>query len=167
MFMSKKTFNFKKIKKEYLIVLILAIVAIFFVFNSFKDISKQDSSKVESENTAVNYVEGLENKLEEALSSVKGVGKVNVSISVSSSFESVYATEKKTTLTEKGEVVVESPIIVGGKTVLIKENFPKISGVIIVVGGADNINIKANIMNTVVNFLEIDSKKVIILNGKK
>ena len=110
---------------------------------------------------------GEESKLCAALSNIKGVGKVDVSISVKGSYETVYATEKKTTKTESGEVIVESPIVVGGKTVIVTENYPKIIGLIVVAGGADNIAVNTNIMNTVVNFLEIDSKKVIILNGKK
>ena len=165
--MSKKRFNIKKIKKEYILVALLVIVAVYFVFTSFTNISTSKKNTVENNTTVDNYVKDLEEKLENTLSRIKGVGKVTVSISVKGSFENVYATEKKTTVTENGEVVVETPIIVGGKTVIIKEKFPEINGIIIVAGGTDNITIKTNIVNTVVNFLGIDSKKVIILNGKK
>lgn len=165
--MSKKGFNFKKIKKEYILVAILIFVAVYFLFSSFKDIGGK-TTNISTETTKVErYVKDLEEKLEGTISNIKGVGKVDVSISVKGSYETVYATEKKTTVTESGEVIVESPIVVGGKTVIVTENYPKIIGLIVVAGGADNIAVKTNIMNTVVNFLEIDSKKVIILNGKK
>ncbi len=165
--MSKKSFNFKKIKKEYIIVAVLVLVAVYFIFSSFNGINSTNSSKSEDKTTVQAFVEDLEDKLENALSQVKGVGKVSVSISVKGSFETVYATEKKTTKSESGEIVVETPVIVGGKTVILKENYPEICGLIVVAGGADNLTVKTNILNTIVNFLDIDSKKVIILNGKK
>lgn len=165
--MSKKGFNLKKIKKEYIIVAVLILVAVYFIFSSFKGITSNKTTTNQEKTDIQTYVEQLEEKIEDTLSSVKGVGKVTVSISVKGSFETVYATEKKTTKTESGEVIVETPIIVGGKTVILKENFPEITGLIVVAGNADNLTIKTNILNTIVNFLDIDSKKVIILNGKK
>jgi len=165
--MSKKSFNLKKIKKEYIIVAVLVLVAVYFIFNSFKDINSSNNKSSSEKGVVEQYVDNLENKLQNSVSRLKGVGKTTVSISVKGSYESVLATEKTTTQTQSGQVITESPIIVGGKTVLLQEEYPQITGVVIVACGADNITTKTNIMNLAVTFLGVDSQKIIILNGKK
>ncbi len=165
--MSKKIFSLKKIKKEYIIVAILGILAIYFVFNSFNGINSKNNVSSTEKNAVELYVETLETKIKKSVSNLKGVKNVTVCVSVKGSYESILATEKITTHSQNGQIVTETPILVGGKTVLLKENFPEITGVVIVANGADNISVKTNIMNVVVTFLGIDSQKIIILNGKK
>ena len=165
--MSKKfTFNFKKYKKEHLIFIVLIVFAIFFLFNTFKGLSVEKTEKITT-NATTEYVLNLENKLYGAVSKIKGVGSVTVKINVSSSFKNVYLTEK-IQKTENGQITfVEQPILVGGKTVLIQEEFPTICGVVVVANGSENIMVKTNILNTCITLLGIDSSKIIILNGKK
>ncbi len=165
--MSKKFFSLKKIKKEYIIVIVLAIIAIYFVINSFQGITGTKKQPTVEKSAVEQYVQTVENKIKQSVSNVKGVGKVSVCVSVNGSYKNVYATEKTTTQTEKGQIVTETPVLVGGKPVLLREEYPEIVGVIIVAYGAENISVKTSIMNAVVTFLGIDSQKIIILNGKK
>lgn len=146
-----------KVKIEYLIVIILAIVCLFVVFNGTK---KESSSQA---NSVDNYVESLENKLTDSLSKVSGAGKVKVIISVESKMETVLASSRKS---EDG-ITVEEPFIVGGKTVVLTENYPEITGVIIVAEGANTLSVRVGLINATKVFLNVDSDKIEILAMKR
>lgn len=165
--MSKKfSFNLKKLKKEYLFIAILIIVAVIIFFNSFKSINKKATQETVISKQE-EYVKNLENKLYGAISSIKGVSKVVVKINVSNSYKSVYLTQKQEQNVNGSTVVKEELVLVGGKPILVQEEFPEICGVVIVANGVDNIMTKANVLSTCVTLLEIDSSKIIILSGKK
>ena len=110
----------------------------FFGFNNEKE---SDQTVFNSDN----YVSALENRLSKTLSEVDGAGKVSVIITVESGLETIIATEKTISETNGSKETVESPIIVNGKTVVLKELYPKISGVVIVAEGADNIAVMQKI----------------------
>ena len=148
----KKKINLgkKRIKKEYVIVIALCLIAFYFVFSSFKGIFKSSTNKSVQNAT---YQEEMEKKLSSALSDVRGLSNVNVKISFAGSVKSVIATEKTTTQNGTEIKTVEKPILVGGKTVLLEEINPQIVGVIIVAHGVDNLSVRANVLNAVVTFL--------------
>ena len=145
-----------KFKIEYLLILVFAVVLlIIFTGGSSNDEVKQVS-------TIDSYVEALENKLSLALSKIDGAGKVSVVISVESGMQTVLATEKTT---ENG-VTREEPFTVGGKTVVIKETYPEITGVLIVAKGANNLSTKVAIINATAALLDIASDKIQVLPMK-
>ncbi len=154
-----KKFKFKefisKIKIEYLIVVVLVIVAFFILASNF-------TSSSDSSDSVDDYVENLETKLKNCLSKVDGAGKVEVIISIESGMETVLATEKQSS---SGNVV-ETPIIVNGKTVTLKENYPEICGVVIVSEGAKNLSVKIALLNATCVYLDIPESKVEILTMK-
>lgn len=145
-----------KFKIEYLLILVFAVVLlIIFTGGSSNDEVKQAS-------TIDSYVEALEKKLSLALSKIDGAGKVSVVISVESGMQTVLATEKTT---ENG-VTREEPFTVGGKTVVIKETYPEITGVLIVAKGANNLSTKVAIINATAALLDIASDKIQVLPMK-
>lgn len=149
-------------KAQYAAVIIISLlITILFLLNS---VVKNDSVATSSEVDA--YVSRLENKLSEVLSEVKGVGKVSVVIKVDGGMETVIAT--KTITTENGGKTEreETPVLVNGKTVPLKELYPKISGVIIVAEGADNISVMKKIQQATLSLLDIDLNKIEILAMK-
>ena len=148
---------FKKIKVEYIIlVALLAAALIIFIGLNGKKSDDEASSTVED------YVVLLENKLKNCLSKVKGAGKVDVIISVSSSMKTVFATETVVTNSTKKE----SPVTVGGKPVVLKEEYPEITGVLIVAEGAANIAVRVDLLNACETFLSVTEDKIQILSMK-
>ena len=149
----KKTLS--KIKIEYLLVIVFLAVAVLIFFGG------GETKRVEEE--AIDcYVDGLEKKLEESFSKVAGAGDVDVIISVKSGMETIVATEKIT----EGNKVSEAPILVGGKTVTLREDYPEIVGVIIVTKGADNLSLRMSLINSASVFLNIDKNLIQILKGR-
>ncbi len=147
-----------KIKIEYVIVIAFAVIALIIILGG-----TTKNNELNNLSSIDNYVAALENKLENSLSKVTDAGKVNVIISVDSGMETVLATEK---ITENG-ITTETPFTVGGKTIVLTENYPKISGVVIVAEGASNLSVKVALINATSVFLNIDSEKIQVLDMKR
>ena len=145
-----------KIKVEYLVVAALAIVAMVIALNAFP--KNEQTSKSDD---ISDYVSDLETKLEKCLKNVKGAGSVSVIISVASGVEQVFATEK---ITDSNGKTTELPVTVGGKTVVLKERFPEIVGVVVVCDGADKLSVIMDVVNACKVFLSVDESKIKVLS---
>lgn len=158
---------FEKIKNnklfQYLIIGILAVTLIFLACTKSKSNESQNYSQVDEVSA---YLENLEEKLSKTLSSVSGAGKVSVVITVESGMQTVLASKTVTTSDENGTKIEESPIIVNGKTVVIKELYPKITGVLIVAQGANNISVLNKLQQATVSLLDIELNQIEILTMK-
>lgn len=145
-------------KFQYVFICVCLLIAIILVVNIF--FTKKSAKELNSIDT---YVENLENRLANTLSRVYGVGNVSVVITVESGMETVLANKITTTQTPQGTETEESPIIVNGKTVVIKESYPKIIGVLIVCEGAENIAVMSRIQQATISLLDININQIEIL----
>lgn len=153
-----------------LVVLVITIIAINFIWTDDKKEESTNSNKqlaTADTNTAnKNNEESLEIKLENILSKISGVGKVDVMLTYTESTQiiPVYNKTEKTSNTDESdsgggtrkieesdvsqEVVYQNEngenVIATQKTVS-----PKIEGAIITAEGAENSNIKASIIQAV------------------
>ena len=154
--------NLKQIfkgKNDYLIVFIVIVVVALIVFSSFS--KKEDM--VSSTNTE-KYVINLENKIKKSIAKLKGVKEVTVAINVDSGIKTVIAEDVKT-VEDNGKITTtNTPIIVGGKPIVLGERYPQIVGVVVVCRSAENINVRMAILDTVTTILNVPCEKVIILN---
>lgn len=170
--------NRKKIENLvfFVVVLIITIVVINLIWNdknASKDIKEVDNNKklaavnqVETQIEQVPQEQNLSQKLESILSKIQGVGDVNVFINYSESSEVVamYNENSKSSTTEETDVSggvrkvqetdSQKDIIYqeneGVKTPMTKKVVePKIEGAIITAKGANNIDVKTNIIQAV------------------
>ncbi len=154
-----------------LVLLIIVVIAINYIWNS--DGKKENNVKQESQSNEIKQVstenikDKTEEKLENILSKISGVGKVRVMItySVSSSVTPVYDETSKVsnttenddsggtrtiTQTENGKQIVYKENSDGSKEPITKNTeSPKMEGAIIVAEGAENIEVKTNIIEAV------------------
>lgn len=154
-----------------LVLLIIVVIAINYIWNS--DEKKENNVKQESQSNEIKQVstenikDKTEEKLENILSKISGVGKVRVMItySVSSSVTPVYDETSKIsnttenddsggtrtiTQTENGKQIVYKENSDGSKEPITKNTeSPKMEGAIIVAEGAENIDVKTNIIEAV------------------
>ena len=149
-------------KTQYLILICLVIVAFFvFIFSN----NTQQPTKTENKDFIINYVDNLEGKLSSVLSKVNGAGKVSVIITVESGMETVLAMKTTTKEDVNGKIESEtSPIVINGKTVVVKELYPKIVGVLIVADGAKNISVMNRLQQATVSLLNININQIEILS---
>lgn len=169
--------NKKKIENLVflIIILIITVVIINYVWNGNKNSNKTITNSAgkklattesNTNNKSESNEVSLEERLENILSNINGVGNVKVFINYSESNETVamYNENSKTSVTEEtdtsgGVRKVESTdsqkeIVYqendGNKVPIIQKTIePKIEGAIITAKGASNINIKTNIIQAV------------------
>ena len=156
----------KFLKDKKLQIILIVIVSIIICFFIFYDKKNNVNKQVENINEIDQYVLSLEEKLSINLSKVEGVGKVSCVITIESGMETVLAMKTTTTNTPSGMEIVETPIIVNGKTVVLKENYPKIKGVLIVAQGAKNITVLTKIQQATISLLDVSADKIEILAMK-
>ncbi len=152
-------------KFQYLLVGIVVIIVAIVLIANFNFSSKTDNEIISNDKVS-GYVKDLEYRLSNTLSLVEGVGKVSVVITVSSGMETVLATTTTTTTTLNGTETVETPLVVNGKTVVLMEVYPKITGVMIVAHGAKNIAVLNKIQQAAVSLLDINVNQIEILTMK-
>lgn len=156
-------FNVKNTKLlKIILIIILSVILVYVLFGNLFQTTKSEKEL----DSVEQYVKNLEDKLKETLSNVDGVGKVSVVISVESGMETVLATKTTTTETVSGKETVETPIIVNGKTVVIKNLYPKIVGVLIVAKGGDDIFVMKKIQQATTSLLNININQIEILAMK-
>lgn len=154
-----------KIKQNKLIVLISIILIVLVLFSLFFNSSSKSVSEKNNDEVSI-YISNLEKKLKSTLNQVEGAGHVDVIINVESGMETVLA--MKTTTTESsGKIEIEeTPILVNGKTVVLKYLYPEITGVVIVCQGANNIAVLNKIEQATVSLLNVNKNKIEILKMK-
>lgn len=192
--LGKNTGNDKK-KIENIIflivILIITIIIINFILKGDKTSLEEENitntyktlaSKVSSENDTSSS--NLQNELEQILSTIKGVGKVNVFISYSESSKTVAMYDEKTTTSSTEETdssgglrnttstETQKDVIFSeqnGNQVPMTEKviMPTIEGAIITAEGAKNATVKSNIVNAVKSAtgLSIDKIQVFEMEG--
>ena len=193
---SKEGENLNKKKIENLVFLIIILIVTIIIINAIwkKDENSNNTTKDtnslsgkiladNSKNEVSNQTE-LETKLENILSTIKNVGKVNVLInySESSSLVPLYNESTTTSSTEEGDSgggtrnvteteskkdVVFSESSGQKQPVTEKTVMPTIQGAIITAEGAKDANVKTNIINAVgaVTGLSIDKIQVFETNN--
>ena len=113
----------------------------------------------------------LEERLTAALEHMEGVGEVSVVINYESTAELVPATasdestqsdvsENETSSSRRKSEEVAS---VSGEALIIKENQPKVRGVIVIAEGASSIAVRNSILSAVMTLLDVTADKVEIL----
>ncbi|MBO5143307.1 MAG: stage III sporulation protein AG [Clostridia bacterium] len=186
LFTKDKIVGNKKIIENMVLFLVLFIIVIV-VINSLEN--KESNTIISNTNVEQivehkGKVETLEEKMANILSLINGAGKVDVLITYSSGSEQIpmYNTKQNTIITEESdkaggtrkteEVSNEQNIIFNEngnvKTPVLKQTInPQIVGVLVVADGAENINIKENIINAVKAALDVPSHRVQVFARKR
>ncbi len=142
---------------EIIVVVILIAVVAFIVYGAFTD-------KTAEESAAEDYAQELETRLSAVLSKIDGAGEVSVVVTVASDGEKILAME--TSEAADGTVTSE-PVFAGGEPIVLEELKPEIAGVLIVAEGADDLNVRFNLLEAVASVLNINQSiiKVYTMGG--
>ncbi len=178
----------KYLKKENLIVLILAGVLLFVIAMPTKN-EKQESAtpastpipakKVIPEEEYVHYLEG---KLSKVLSEMEGVGKVHVMLTLKSTEELVVEKdvqikrsqteesdseggERILSTQEQGETTLQRTASGINEPYVVKTLLPKVEGVLVVAQGGDGKAINKKITEVVEALFGVEAHKVKVVNA--
>ncbi|WP_353892382.1 hypothetical protein PRVXH_001728 [Proteinivorax hydrogeniformans] len=181
---------FKNLKEQFVsnkllgILCILGIVLLVLsrMLTGSDKTTVQPSADVEYEITE-SYEEKIQQELEEILSSISGVGKAKVMVTLDTGNEKVVAkniTEsERATLEEdteggireivdynyKGELVILRKTA-GDEPLVIKEIKPKVRGVLVVCPGGGNPNIQKQVIRAVQGVLDIPTYRINVMPKK-
>ncbi len=160
-----------KLSKKNIAMIILAVAALLLLlFSEFS--AENQKEKATEENATVyaeDYIKETEKRLESVLGDVSGAGKVKVMITLESCYENVYAkgytSKSKADENEESEETAEEYVIVkqgsnNEECLVVKVYEPRVKGVAVIAQGADNINVKQAITDTVCALFDISSASV-------
>jgi len=183
--------NSKKIINNLVIVVIVCVIilislSVFFPKENSNVADNNALEKVSVENKIPEtaYSDSMEDRLEKILSNIDGVGEVEVMITYETSTEVIPAsnvTKSQQTTEEsdkqggtrviKQENTTQSIVTVSGKDynnspIVIKEIKPIIRGVIVVAQGAEDPEVKNQLIEAVTTIFQVKSHKVKIYDRK-
>jgi stage III sporulation protein AG len=140
--MRKKLSDLKSDKNFIRIIFIIGIAGILLIFcSTFFDSSSKASSTITS---VSEYQETEQERIEEIIEQIQGVGRAKVMLTMENSSEQVYSDDT-----------------------IIKEIEPVVRGVVIACDGADNSTVKENVLELVTKAFNISSDKVCIIKLKE
>lgn len=160
-----------KLGKKNVVLIISAVVMLLLVLIS-ELVGDTGNTKTQNDDGTVNsqkYIYETEKELETLLENINGAGKVEVMLTLESSFENVFAKsystkEDKSGNDEEKELAEEYIIIKKGSSneecLVVKVYEPAIKGVAVIAQGADNIKVKNAIIQTVCALFNISSARV-------
>lgn len=162
--------NNKKILIAVAVVLSLVLVLLFFK-SSGSDAAQTKKQKDNTE-TYDEYVDYTEKRIKNIISSIKGVGEVKVIISTNNSPEIVYAKDVQKKDISDTEYLVEESIVYekdGSRSagLIVYKKYPKIDGILVVAGGANDEKIRIMIINALSTVFDVDISKIEVLAGQK
>ena len=164
-----------KCDKKLIIIIIVGILGTVLLMFSGQEKSETENTdnqteKVNTDRLAtIDEVEKkLESKLEELISSMSGVGDVNVIVTVASSDEYIFAENVKIE-TDNDSALTDRNIIISGNkegdgVVEKSVKNPDVLGVAVVCQGADNLIVKSEITNLVTSLFGIGIDRVYVGN---
>lgn len=164
-FLSALSNNKKAVKA---IVVLGAAGMILIMLSSFSGSKKEDIKDTESINTqeSEKFRCETEERLEDFLRTVDGVGEVKVYLAVSGENEYVYATEGKKSIGENKSEEEKKYVIIGSngnKSALVETvNSPKITGAVIACTGADSPTVQEAVYKAASAALDIPTAKIYV-----
>lgn len=171
----KKIKDVKLDKKNKIILLIGALALVFLLVSEIGGETEEVSVTRDSASYSAEYTKKIERQLEDILSEINGAGRVQVMVTLDTCYENVYAkgysakTEENDVETQN-ETEEEYIIVKKGSNneecLVVKVYEPQIKGVAVVAEGADNIQVKKAITETVCALFDISSAKVSVEKSK-
>lgn len=111
----------------------------------------------------------LEEKLSQTLSKVEGAGKVTVTLTVKSGMEQVLASDRITSVSERGSSVEEETVLVnsggGQETVLLTQRYPTFQGALVVCEGGDDAEIRLLLTQAVSALTGLGADRITVCKG--
>ncbi len=166
---------------RYLLVVVLVGILIFLMGDFSKEHVKEEAIDKpiaigEKDNNS-DYNTAIENKIEPMLREIKGVEDVSVNISLDTSSKYIYARDKQKNINksreesgdlEKIQEDISKDIVMlrkqnNDEALVKKEVKPKIRGVLIVAQGADDIRVKARLLEAIQVGLGVEAHKITVL----
>lgn len=157
-----------------LIIILLVGIGLLLVSGSFSR-SSRETEEVKGDkavSSAAEYEKQLEKRLTDILSTIQGAGDVSVMITLDDEGQNIYATDEKsetdtgqedTSRSQDSGVVLKNDSGGGQSPVLVRTQRPAVSGVLVTAEGAENAEVKNNLVSAVRAVLDVRVHRVEVL----
>ncbi len=162
-------------KKRKIIVALGFIFILLILMSVFFDSDNKDTQKAAVSEEVIldreEYTLSMENRLTDILKDIYGVGEVKVMLTIDDTGQNIYQSDIKKTndSSDSGQnTSYEQQLVLikdnSGKTnaLLKSTEFPKVSGVVVVCEGGDDINVQKRVIGAVTTVFDISSAKVCV-----
>ena len=114
-------------------------------------------------------LDALEEKLSRTLSKVEGAGEVTVTLTVKSGMEQVLASDRSTSVGERGSSVEEETVLVnsggGQEPVLLTRKYPTFQGALVVCEGGDDAKVRLLLTQAVSALTGLGTDRITVCKG--
>ena len=152
--------------KYVLIIIVIGIVLLLWPTGERERGAVTDGSGAVPESF---NLEALEEKLSRTLSQVEGAGKVTVTLTVKNGMEQVLASDRTTSVSERGSSVEEETVLVGAgsgqDTVLLTQKYPTFQGALVVCEGGDSAEIRLLLTQAVSALTGLGADRITVCKG--
>ncbi len=153
--------------KYVLIVIAVGVVLLLWPSGEGKESHRAEAGAQSVQETF--DLAALEEKLSQTLSQVEGAGKVSVTLTVKSGMEQVLASDRSTSVTDRGSSVEEETVLVnsgsGQEAVLLMQRYPTFQGALVVCEGGDNAEIRLLMARAVSALTGIGTDRITVCKG--
>lgn len=167
----KDKLNIKQIQKVLdrykFVALVLVLGVLLMLLPGTSRATENTQSEPVCESGTMNFdLEGLEDKIEQALSQINGVGTATVVLTLQSSGEDILAQN----VTQGTDTQLETVILSSGSSkeaaVTVKHIYPQFQGALVICDGGDNAGVKLEVLKAVSAITGLSSDKISICRRK-
>ena len=163
----------RKFFDRYKYILLPGLVGIMLLLLPVRDDGPQPVQEPEELTLRVD-VSDLEQRMEETLAQIRGVGKVRVILTVSGGYETVYLSSEDRTVTENQNGYTETRRTEpwkkgtgsGAEPVVTKTLYPVFRGALVVCQGGDNAQVKLQVTEAVRALTGLAANNIVITKMK-
>jgi stage III sporulation protein AG len=162
------------VNKKLVIIMIIGLLGILLI--ALSGVGSDSTQTAQEQETASvqysqeEYIQNLEARLEDLISSIENTGCVKVMITLESTSENVFAVEENIKKDDKSSSYQSKYVIIDNKNakegISLKTNEPKVRGVAVVCTGGGNPAVAQQVTQTVCTVLGIGSNRVSVTKMK-
>jgi len=169
--------KFSELAFKYKYVLLILLVGLILI--SFPTGGTKEEVSTSAEDQSAFELKAEEQKLEEILSSIDGVGRVKVALSIKTGSETVFALDEAESVRDESggddrvseKDTTKKPVLAssgssGESPLKVKEKYPEFRGALVVCEGADNAEIRLVITEAVCSLTGITSDHISVIKMK-
>ena len=154
-------------KYNYVLIVIIAGIVLLLWPTGEQERSAGTDSRLDIRETF--DLDALEKKLSPTLSMVEGAGELTVTLTVKSGMEQVLASDRATSVSERGSSVEEETVLVntgsGQDTVLLTQKYPTFQGALVVCQGGDSAEVRLLLTQAVSALTGLGTDRITVCKG--
>ena len=158
-----------KLLNQYKYVLLVIAAGILLLLWPSGDGKQKPDTGVQTGTREDFDLEALEEKLSRTLSQVEGAGQVTVTLTVKRDMERVLASDRTTSVTDRGSSVEEETVLTGSggsqEAVLLSRRYPTFQGALVVCQGGDDPAIRLLMTQAVSALTGLGADRVTVCKG--